>query len=248
MAIYTLSINYIDGVSENKSHLLSVFYKFPNPDNEYKAAMDKSKKLLSHYAASAQINNDFLTWLDLMSRKPASFETVDVIVPDGVSDEEMYLMIASATKPHKKIIVGTHQYWKKFHYLDNCCKIIYKSNEVIVLDKDEAFKELNPPEKITIIKDMTHKNNPWVSGSFYLVAIAVVLTGLAVISNTVHWSFLPIIIIGGIFLIGVLGAMQLRNDDKLKDSSFIKLMTETYKRLPLLRQGNINDENVDDKK
>lgn len=84
---------------------------------------------------------------------------------------------------------------------------------------------------------MTKNNNPWISGSFYLFVAIVVLTGLAVISNTVHWSLLPILIIGGILLIGVIGAFQLRNDDKLKDESFIKLMTETYKRLPLLKQG-----------
>ena len=88
-------------------------------------------------------------------------------------------------------------------------------------------------------KIMTPKNNPWISGSFYLFVAAVILTGLAVISNTVHWTLLPIIIIGGILLIGIIGALQLKNDDKLKDESFIKLMSETYKKLPLLRQGKV---------
>lgn len=35
--------------------------------------------------------------------------------------------------------------------------------------------------------------------------------------------------------IGVIGAMQLRNDDRLSEESFLKLMIESYKRLPLLR-------------
>ena len=56
-------------------------------------------------------------------------------------------------------------------------------------------------------------------------------------SKGIGWTLLPIIIIGGILLIGVIGAFQLRNDDRLKDESFIKLMTETYKKLPLLKQG-----------
>jgi len=84
---------------------------------------------------------------------------------------------------------------------------------------------------------MEKKNNPWLSGSFYLFVAFVIIVGLAVISNLVHWALLPIIIIGGILLIGVIGAFQLRNDDKLKDENFIKLMSETYKRLPLLKQG-----------
>lgn len=242
MAIYTLSINYIDGVSEHKSHLLNVFYKFPNPDNEYKAAMDKSKKLLAHYKASAQKNNDFLTWLDFMSRQPDCFEPIDVIIPDNTKEEEMYLMIAAATKPSKKVIVGTHQYWKDFCYYNNCNKILYQNHEIEILDKDEAFKELNPADKITqhisiTNNNMNKKNNPWISGSFYLFLAVVILAGLAVIANVVHWSLLPIIIIGGALLIGIIGAFQLRNDDKLKEEGFLKLMGETYKRLPLLNQS-----------
>ncbi|WP_448138447.1 hypothetical protein [Sphingobacterium siyangense] len=83
----------------------------------------------------------------------------------------------------------------------------------------------------------TQKNNPWISGSFYLFVGVLILTILAVISNNVHWTLLPVIIIGGILIIGIIGALQLKNDDKLNDESFIKLMSETYKKLPLLRQG-----------
>jgi hypothetical protein len=79
------------------------------------------------------------------------------------------------------------------------------------------------------------KNNPWISGSFYVFVSIVAIAGLAVLSNNVSWVALPIIIIGGILLIGIIGALQLKNDDKLKDDSFVKLIIETYKRLPLLK-------------
>lgn len=78
------------------------------------------------------------------------------------------------------------------------------------------------------------KNNPWISGSFYLVITTILLVGLAVIAKNVHWAVLPIIVIGGVLLIGMVGLFQLKNDDKLKDASFQKLLIETYKRLPLL--------------
>lgn len=78
------------------------------------------------------------------------------------------------------------------------------------------------------------KNNPWISGSFYLIVSIIVIAGLAVLSNLVHWSLLPIIIIGGILLIGLVGILQLKNDDKITDKSFTSLIIETYKRLPLI--------------
>ena len=84
-------------------------------------------------------------------------------------------------------------------------------------------------------KKMKQKNNPWISGSFYLISAIVVISGLAVLSNMVDWYYFPIILIGGILLIGIIGAFQLKNDDKLKDESFVNLISETYKRLPLLR-------------
>lgn len=84
-------------------------------------------------------------------------------------------------------------------------------------------------------KRMTQKNNPWISGSFYLFMAVTVISGLGVLANVVDWIFFPIILIGGILLFGIIGAFQLKNDDKLKDESFVNLITETYKRLPLLR-------------
>lgn len=82
------------------------------------------------------------------------------------------------------------------------------------------------------------KNNPWISGSFYLTVAIITITGLAVLSNSVHWTLFPIIIIGGIFLIGMIGVLQLKNDDKIADKSFVSLVLETFKRLPLISQKN----------
>jgi hypothetical protein len=92
------------------------------------------------------------------------------------------------------------------------------------------------------------KNNPWVSGLFYLFVAVVAVTGLTVVSNNVHWTILPIVIVGGILLIGIIGALQLKNDDKIKDDSFVTLMKETYSRLPLLKSiMNKNQDKNDEK-
>lgn len=234
-------MNFIDGVSDNHSHLHNVFLKFPNPDCEHKAAMDKSKKLLQIYINASANNVDLLKWLEWMSHKAGTyFEIIDITIPEGTPEEEVYLMVAAATKAYKKVIVGNHQCWQNFDYMDGCNKILYSNKEITVLDREEAYRELNDTNK-TIINvtnnNMENKNNPWISGSFYLFVFVVALTGLAVISNLVHWSLFPIIIIGGILLVGVIGALQLKNDDKLKEDHFVKLMIETYKRLPLLKKG-----------
>ncbi|MEQ6118670.1 hypothetical protein [Reichenbachiella sp. MALMAid0571] len=80
------------------------------------------------------------------------------------------------------------------------------------------------------------KNNPWLSGSFYLIATIVVISGLGVLSNTVEWYLFPIVLIGGILIVGIVGVLQLKNDERISDKSFVSLIKETYKRLPLLNQ------------
>jgi hypothetical protein len=80
------------------------------------------------------------------------------------------------------------------------------------------------------------KNNPWLSGSFYLTAAILVIITLGVLSNTVDWYLLPIVLIAGILIIGLIGVLQLRNDDRISDKSFSSLIKETYRRLPLLNQ------------
>jgi hypothetical protein len=43
--------------------------------------------------------------------------------------------------------------------------------------------------------------------------------------------------------IGIIGANQLKNDERLSDESYVKLMIESYKRLPLLRgKGESNNQ------
>jgi predicted RNA-binding protein YlqC (UPF0109 family) len=94
------------------------------------------------------------------------------------------------------------------------------------------------------MKDNTRtKNNPWISGSFYLVVAVIAISGLAVISNMVHWTLFPLIIFGGIIIISLVGILQLRNDNLLKDESFVKLLIETFKRLPIImRKSQTKDD------
>jgi len=89
----------------------------------------------------------------------------------------------------------------------------------------------------TNLPNMKTKNNPWISGSFYLTVVCVVFAGLATIANFVHWALVPIIFVAGILLILVIGVLQLKNDDRITDKSFRNLVIEILKRLPLIRKS-----------
>ena len=82
--------------------------------------------------------------------------------------------------------------------------------------------------------------NPWKSGSFYLVAFVIVVSMLGVIAARLPWYALPLVLIAGAIFLPIIGALQLRNDDQLRDKSFVELMGIVIKQLPLLK-GRDND-------
>ena len=75
---------------------------------------------------------------------------------------------------------------------------------------------------------------PWSSGLFYLLA-AVVLVGvvLAVAVLAAVWA-VPLIIIGAIVLLSIVGALQLRQDDKLSEKGFLALMKLSLSQIKVL--------------
>jgi hypothetical protein len=79
--------------------------------------------------------------------------------------------------------------------------------------------------------------HPWMTGSFYVLALVVLtLTGL-VTAKLVPLVALPIVLIFGALALSVIGAMQLRHDNQLSEKSFISLMLASLKSLPLLKRG-----------
>ena len=85
------------------------------------------------------------------------------------------------------------------------------------------------------------KNNPWTAGSFYLLAYVIILIGLIFLVKYVPWWAVPPALIALILLLIVIGALQLKNDNQLKDKSFVDLMKLVMKRLFLLKQTKGDD-------
>ncbi|TCO64973.1 hypothetical protein [Actinocrispum wychmicini] len=76
------------------------------------------------------------------------------------------------------------------------------------------------------------QQSPWVSGSFYLVLFVVVTAILLIGASLLALWALPIFVVGGLLSIAIVGAFQLRQDDKLSEQGFLRLMVTTVEKLP----------------
>jgi Flp pilus assembly protein TadB len=76
-----------------------------------------------------------------------------------------------------------------------------------------------------------------VSGSFYLLALVAILALLLVAGAVLPVWALPVVVIGGLLGVAVIGALQLRQDERLSQKNFMELMVMTLARLPLLLKG-----------
>ena len=99
----------------------------------------------------------------------------------------------------------------------------------------------SPPETIvsslklsTKVSEHALSRSSWASGSFYLFAFLCVIGALGVLVKVVGWYALPIIIIGGVIVLPIIGALQLRQDNRLSQKKFLDLVSMAFKQLPLI--------------
>jgi hypothetical protein len=80
------------------------------------------------------------------------------------------------------------------------------------------------------------RRSAWFSGSFYLVVFISLIAIVSASQNYVSgWAF-PMVLIGGLVGTAVIGALQLRNDDRLSEKNFLHLMKMSFGRLGILLQ------------
>jgi hypothetical protein len=80
------------------------------------------------------------------------------------------------------------------------------------------------------------KNNPWISGSFYLFCFVLIMLTLCVIAKWLYVWVIPFFVVAGLLLVTIIGALQLRNDDKIGEKDFLSLMKLAFQKLPLLEK------------
>lgn len=108
-----------------------------------------------------------------------------------------------------------------------------------------AFTEIEGRSSTEILSEVASttkvspsRNNVWVNGSFYLVAVLVIFAGIGILANLVAPIVLPVAVVGGVLLVSIIGALQLRNDERLSDASFLELMGVALSRLPSLERSD----------
>jgi hypothetical protein len=77
-------------------------------------------------------------------------------------------------------------------------------------------------------------NSAWANGLFYLLVFVVVIASLGVLANSVTPWTLVIIIVAGVLFIPLIGALQLRQDERLTQKNFLELVGLVIKQLPLV--------------
>ena len=92
------------------------------------------------------------------------------------------------------------------------------------------------------VKDAYKRNDsrwlsPWISGSFYLVALLLIVAMLGVVADVAPIWVLPGVVVGGLLGLSMIGALQLRHDGHLDEQGFLRLMWLTLHQLPLVRPG-----------
>lgn len=92
------------------------------------------------------------------------------------------------------------------------------------------------PPPVRPVTPTDKQSKPWISGSFYLVAIVIIMAVIAAIIKYVSWYAVPVVIIGVMLFIAVIGAFQLRQEDKLSQENFLELMRDIFKQLPLIKK------------
>jgi hypothetical protein len=83
-------------------------------------------------------------------------------------------------------------------------------------------------------KDRPVIRSAWANGSFYVFVFAVVFAGLAIAARTVPLYTLTVVLIASGILMLIIGGLQLRQDDRISEKSFIKLMKMAIAQWPLI--------------
>ncbi len=101
-------------------------------------------------------------------------------------------------------------------------------------DSGEVQAVADHLSKVLAQRETPRLRSPWFSGLFYLTAVVVIVALLLAVGRILALWALPVVIIGAVLLISVVGALQLRADDRLSERNFVKLMGDVLRRLPVV--------------
>ncbi len=107
--------------------------------------------------------------------------------------------------------------------------------------KDVTLELMKP----LLSNKMTSNRNPWNSGSFYLVAMVIIISLFFVVAKMVTPFVFPVVLITSLIGVSIIGALQLLQDTSLNEENFLKLMGLSFKQIPFIKRTKVK-ENVED--
>ncbi len=142
MAVYTLSLNFLDNLEpKEQTYISNIMFCFVNTYNSAKIAVDKDKYILTKYKAVKKYREIIKTWIDLLANIPSSMENCNIDLSNIDNPDEMCLALCNATNGCRKLIVhSTSSFPIKIN--DEGC-VVYNGNNIHIIDKDDAAKEIN---------------------------------------------------------------------------------------------------------
>jgi hypothetical protein len=81
-------------------------------------------------------------------------------------------------------------------------------------------------------REAVRLRSPWFSGLFYLMVAVVIVSLLLVFGRLAPWWAFPLVVLGAILLVSVVGALQMRQDDRLSELGFPKTHASCAKVAP----------------
>jgi Flp pilus assembly protein TadB len=103
---------------------------------------------------------------------------------------------------------------------------------------DDVIRVHEQVTSAIMARNQTRRRTPWAAGSFYLVVLVVTVLLLLLAGRALPLWALPIIAVAAVLIVLIIGALQLRHDERLSERNFLKLMAAVSARLPaLLRSG-----------
>ena len=75
----------------------------------------------------------------------------------------------------------------------------------------------------------------WANGLFYVFLFVVVIAALSFAAGSLPLPTLVLIIVAGLLFVPLIGALQLRQDDRLSEKSFMELVKLVIEQLPLIK-------------
>jgi hypothetical protein len=82
------------------------------------------------------------------------------------------------------------------------------------------------------------RRSPWVRGSFNLAIFVCAIGITGWLAQAIAWYLMLPIIIASILVVTVVGALQLRSNERLSQQTFLELMRLSFCQLPLVRIVN----------